>query len=296
MKYVLSPYMKAEFLTKDDYNFFESTEDFAYLFLGSYDQRFMDSDKTLNIYSIQEIDIPPPKEGELNVLWCFENCNYHKHYKHHNKYGDYGDKNIQIYIYNHIDKIVKTDDYIAFPLLWIRLKFFEKHYESYKPIINRTKEQQKFSVLMTPNFHNKKIKYGLLQLCSTIDKSYHIYDFKNYVKHLTTFLNPKFIDFINNFRFAIVCENSPSDGYITEKIFNCYHARVIPIYYGNHPERYFHEGSFIDASKLSFQEIKDKIIELKNNDELYNEMINHPKLKNPNVDYFSELVDFINSK
>ena len=117
-----------------------------------------------------------------------------------------------------------------------------------------------------------------------------------FVKNLTTFLNPKFIDFINNFRFAIVCENSPSDGYITEKILNCFHARVIPIYYGNHPERYFHEGSFIDASKLTFQEIKDKIIELKNNDELYNNMINHPKLKKLNVDYFSELVDFINSK
>lgn len=297
MKYVLSPYMKSEFLTKDSYHFFESTEDFAYLFLGSYDKRFMDSDKTLNIYSIQEVDIPPPKEGELNVLWCFENCNYHKHYKHYNKYGDYGDKNIQIYIYNHIDKIVKTDDYIAFPLLWIYLKFFEKHYESYKPIINRKKEQQKFSVLMTPNFHNKNIKYGLLQLCSTIDsKSYHIYNFKDYLKNLTIFLNPRFIDFINNFRFAIVCENSPSDGYITEKIFNCFHARVIPIYYGNNPERYFHEGSFINASKLSFQEIRDKIIELNNNDELYNKMINHPKLKNPNVDYFRELVEFINNK
>lgn len=83
---------------------------------------------------------------------------------------------------------------------------------------------------------------------------------------------------------------------LLKKIFNCYHARVIPIYYGNHPERYFHEGSFIDASKLSFKEIKDKIIELNNNDELYNEMINHPKLKNPDVDYFRELVDFINNK
>lgn len=296
MKYILSPYMRNEFLIKKGYGYFENVEAFAYYFLGSYDERFINCDKTLIIYSIQEDEIPPPKDGELNVLWCFENCNHYTHYKHHTKYGDYGDENIQIYIYNHIDDIVKTDDYIAFPLLWIRIMFFEKHYNDYKPSIIKNKEQQKFNILMTPNFHNKEIKSNIYNLCSTIDKTYSIYNFKKQIDNLTIYLNTNFINFINIFRFAIVCENSDSDGYITEKIFNCFHARVIPIYYGNNPEKYFHECSFIDARKLSLKEIKEKIIELKNNDELYDKMINHPKLKNPNVDYFSELINFINSK
>ena len=59
--------------------------------LASYDERFANLDVTLNIYDIQDTNIPPRKPGELNVLICVENCLVHKHYRHYNKYGDYDD-------------------------------------------------------------------------------------------------------------------------------------------------------------------------------------------------------------
>lgn len=57
--------------------------------------------------------------NEVNILICIENCPFWahhkwKHYKHYNKYGDYGNKKIDIYYYNHIDTLYKTDSFYQY--------------------------------------------------------------------------------------------------------------------------------------------------------------------------------------
>ena len=255
---------------------------------------FINMDITLNIFDIQETDIPPPEKGSLNVLFCFENCAVHG-YEHHKKYGNYGDKNIQIYIYNHIDELVETEDYIAIPLLWFRLAYFERNYSSHKPSIIKNKQEQQVGFLMTDNFRNGDIKKSLYETVSRVGKSFFMRQFKQQMQYESIY-STNFLNFINNFRFSIVSENSSAPGYITEKIFLCYHARVIPIYYGNEPEKYFNEDSFINAKNMTLEQIYEKVNYLNNNDEAYNKMINQPKLKRTNVDYFNELYNFIYKK
>jgi hypothetical protein len=57
------------------------------------------------------------------------------------------------------------------------------------------------------------------------------------------------------YRFAICFENVASPGYITEKIFDCWLAGVIPIYWGA-PEVHTHfpKNTFIDAHSFSSNE------------------------------------------
>ena len=61
---------------------------------------------------------------------------------------------------------------------------------------------------------------------------------------------------MNNFKFSICFENCNFPGYITEKIFDCFFAKCIPIYYGapdissNIPE-----GTYIDYTK--FKDLKE---------------------------------------
>ena len=293
MKYILSNETNQKFVLDKEYWSFKNLDKFLEYFLASYDQRFKDMDYTFNIYDIQDLNIPPPNKNELNVMVCMENCLFHKHYKHYNEYGDYGDKNIQIYIYNHIDKVVKTDTYIAIPLLWFRFAYLERYYDTMKPPVIRKKTQQKHGILMTDNHLNKDVKHMLFLTLSKVGQTFTMKQFKSQMYYESIWLTDRFLDFINVFRFAIVCENSEAPGYITEKLLQCYHARVVPIYWGNEPEKYFEEGSFINAKNYNVKQLYEKLIELNKNDKAYEQMVNHKKLKNPGVDYFAELVDFV---
>lgn len=56
------------------------------------------------------------------------------------------------------------------------------------------------------------------------------------------------IDFLRDYRFSVVIENSKVKGYFTEKIINCFKTGTIPIYYGD-PDITSH---FDDAGILAF--------------------------------------------
>ncbi|WP_161780950.1 glycosyltransferase family 10 domain-containing protein [Criblamydia sequanensis] len=62
-------------------------------------------------------------------------------------------------------------------------------------------------------------------------------------------------ELLNNYKFYICYENSVFDGYITEKIFDCFYSGCIPIYYGA-PDisDYIPEGCYIDKRKFPSEE------------------------------------------
>ena len=88
-------------------------------------------------------------------------------------------------------------------------------------------------------------------------------------------------EYQRNFKFSLAFENTSSPGYISEKIFNAFRARTIPIYWGDPDiEILIDERSFINLGKCNgYAEAIDKIREVDENDELYLNMVNTPPLK-----------------
>jgi hypothetical protein len=109
--------------------------------------------------------------------------------------------------------------------------------------------------------------------------------------------------FLSNYKFIICFENSKLETYITEKIVNPYLARTVPIYWGSHHvKNVFNMDSMIfleDESDASFEEVKQRVIELDTDDDQYLEFAN--RLVFNQLDYwathYSEkaLIDKINA-
>ena len=70
----------------------------------------------------------------------------------------------------------------------------------------------------------------------------------------------KKVNVLKNYKFCICYENIDGvQGYVTEKIFDCFHAGTIPIYWGApNVEAYIPKNCFIDRRNF------------RNNEELYN--------------------------
>jgi hypothetical protein len=63
---------------------------------------------------------------------------------------------------------------------------------------------------------------------------------------------------IGSYKFALCFENSILKGWITEKIFDCFFAGTVPIYWGEPEiEKHIPEGCYIDMRKFSgYQELR----------------------------------------
>ena len=228
-------------------------------------------------------------------MLCVENCTYWNHYKHYNKYKDYNNTNIKVYLYNHINKIKLTETYIAIPVIYLQINYLKKFYNIIKPITFTSYEDKKFCLIATKcNTYYKKKVYNML---SSIVKCDFISDYSN-IKNKSCYHDEELLNLFNQYKFVFVSENSICDGYITEKIFNCYFSRVIPIYYGSPIiTYYFKHESFINIEK-DFENIDviNKIINnLINNKELQENYIT-ANIINDNYDdenYKDQLNNFI---
>lgn len=297
MKYRLSQKVLNLWVINQEYCSFKDPIKFLVYFLAAHDKRFDSIDLMLNIYDIQDEDIPPAQKGELNVMTCVENCIVNTHYAHHTKYGDYGDPNIQIYLYNHIDEMVKTEQYLAIPFVWLRMAYFQRFYESIKPTTPLTMPRNNFAILMTPNFRNSDVKKNIVSIVGKVGPVNSIVQFRQHLFHESQWFTEKLNNFLNSFKFVIMCENSEAPGYISEKIFVPLFARCVPIYWGNNPEKYFQDGCYVNSKKLSDEELYSKIRELDRDDDLYQKMLEHPKIRpEADIDYVEPLVTYTKEK
>ena len=93
-------------------------------------------------------------------------------------------------------------------------------------------------------------------------------------------------------------ENSVLDGYVTEKIFNPFFSRVIPIYNGSpNIDNYINPNAFIWVKEPNkdLNVIKAKILKLKNSEEEYSKMLKCDKIAKDydNENYDEKLFNFI---
>lgn len=226
------------------------------------------------IHSIQDMNMTNYEKDKLNILYCHENCNYHKHYKHYNHYKNFGNLLVNIYIYNHFSKIIKNDNYIVIPLIYIRINHFKLFKNTISPTLTTPFKNKKFC-LFTSN--NDFFKIGpILQKIGQCD---HIKDFPDRVKNKSCYFSVELLNLFNEYKFIFCSENSFTDGYITEKIFNVFFSKSIPIYVGpNDTLRYFNKQCFININEK--HTLVDTIEKYIYNEKLFNEKINVDKISN----------------
>lgn len=99
---------------------------------------------------------------------------------------------------------------------------------------------------------------------------------------------PDKLDFIKNYKFTMSFENLSYPGYTTEKIIDPMIVRSIPIYWGNpNIALEFNPESFINLHDYAdFDEAIQRIIQIDQNDELYNSMISAPCFHDDRVPYY----------
>lgn len=81
------------------------------------------------------------------------------------------------------------------------------------------------------------------------------------------------------YKFSIAAENAFFPGYTSEKINLAFISDTIPIYWGNpFVSDLYNPDSFVDATKLSFEQLLEKIIYLDTHPRAYLEMLNQPHI------------------
>ena len=128
-------------------------------------------------------------------------------------------------------------------------------------------------------------------------------DYINYyddiIKDKSCYYSIELLNIFNKYKFILCIENSYTNGYITEKIFNCFYSRSIPIYKGSPIiEKFINKDSFIDFRKNNLNNSIELIKNILNNEDLYNTYINSEKINYLYNDenYKDKLYNFIENK
>lgn len=144
---------------------------------------------------------------------------------------------------------------------------------------------------------NCPIRNKMFQVLNEYKKVHSFGRFKNNMKALIPFpyWTKEFVEIISTYKFIICMENTKTNRYVTEKIVNPMLAHIIPIYWGS--EQVFNLFSkdcilyLSDDTETCFQKIKNRVIELDQNDEMYLNFVNsHSTHDNPifNKEYWDE--------
>ncbi len=267
-------------LGEKDYLSFQHNHKFINYFFPEYIKYdILNNNNNVCIYSIYLDDNNKINKNNINILICIENAKHHTHYDHYNKYGEFNDEKIDIYFYNHIDKIIETKKYIAIPVIYTQINYFNLYYKNIQPSIYTPYNQKKFCLFVSNNDYLIHIKNKIKTFLKSIDECDSLEIYNKEIKNKSCYHSIEFLNVLNQYKFIFVCENSIEDGYITEKIFNCFFARCIPIYYGSkNINKYINENCFINMNDIENEDdsiIKNRILEISNNETIFNENINN---------------------
>ena len=236
---------------------------------------FVDEKESANIciIGIQHINNSLLRDNEINILFCVENLHVNrKHYKHFNRFKDFNNDKINIYIYNHFSKPTETISYKIYPQINFRMEYFDKIKYNYN-IPDIPFQDKKFVLFTSQNLLNENKRKVLIELMR-IGKVDFIANFEN-LKNKTCYHDIELIKLYSQYKFIICFENSKTPGYITEKIFNVFLSKSIPIYDGA-PDI----GDFIsNRSYITYDSnIAKKIILLNKNPMVYNQVVQNNKI------------------
>jgi hypothetical protein len=270
------------FFPKINYKFDESVN--ANVCITS---NFMDNNNVLN-------------NKDLNIFISVENLTNPKFtwYKHFNNYGEYNDEKIDIYIYSHISKIIKTDKYLAIPCIYSRINYYLSICNDYylNDELNCTFDNKKFCLVINKSGLNNDILNKYVDKLKEVGEIDNIHMYDDLIKNKSCYNSIELLRVFNRYKFILCFENSKGDGYITEKIFNCFFARTIPIYWGaDNINLFINKNSFINVENDGWI---DNVKLLNENKIKYEECLKEHKISKEydNENYDKEFVNFMEQK
>lgn len=247
---------------------------------GEYIYEFVKENENADIciIGIQHVDNNLLRDNEFNILICVENLSVGRHYyQHYNKFNKYGNEKINLYYYNDITYIDKKT--IPIPFCFIKQYDYLSNNSVYDSILTTKFEDKLFCLFISKNNLNEN-KQNIINELNKIDKVDHISLYDNILLNKSCYNSPELLQVFNKYKFIMCIENSKTMGYLTEKIFNIFLSKSVPIYDGA-PDicNYINNYSFILYDDFFIEKVKM----LNNNKNLYEEFINLPKIKNKNI-------------
>ena len=245
------------------------------------------------------------RDNEINIFLSVENLGCDRtHYKFHNKFGDMGNDKIDVFIHNHFaepffddvitdtngDPMLFTKDYpTVIPTSLFRMRFYYESIPDFENIPNCNFEDKKFCLFISKNDLNQNKTLCASALLKIGDVDFIMQKQFEYLINKPCLHGLDLIKLFNEYKFIICFENSNTPGYITEKIFNVFLAKSIPIYDGaQNITTFINPRSFIKFDERCFQKIKM----LNVSKELYERVIaEHKLIRNPNDPILESYLD-----
>lgn len=240
------------------------------------------------VFGIQHVNNELVRDNELNVMICVENLSVGRgHYQHFNHYDRYNNHKMDLYYYSDISQLTQN----TIPTPYCFIKQYNYLQNTYDQILKTKFEDKLFCLAISKNNLNRS-KSKIITLMSQLGQVDHIYSYDNLVANKSCYNSPELLSVFNRYKFVICVENSNSNGYITEKIFNIFLAKSIPIYDGA-PDvgNYINEHAFIKFDETFVK----KVIYLNSNKGSYNHVVSFPKFNKNNeiVDDFEKRLESI---
>ena len=128
------------------------------------------------------------------------------------------------------------------------------------------------------DFFKKLSKYKAIDSCGKVENN------KKDCPPRESYSSKENCSFISNYKFMICFESNKVDYYVTEKLTNAYLGGCIPIYWGcNQIKEIVNEKAILlleENTPEAVNKLIDRIMELENDEKLYEEMFNEPLFKN----------------
>ena len=244
--------------------------------------------------------------NNINILLSVENPYQWKNkwhpYLHYRNYRDFNNSKISIYLYNHFNKVILTKQFIMIPIIYLQITYFNNNYSNIKPSITIPFNQKKFCLIVSPPKDDStcKLKHFIIKFLKSIGECDEISLYKPILHNKSCYHSQELLNVCNKYKFIFASENSLQNGYITEKIFNVFFSRCIPLYCGpNDTYRYFNSKCFFKMNNLKLLPYyKKQITLLNNNEKLFNLIINQPKINKRfnNENYILKAKQFLQYK
>lgn len=191
------------------------------------------------IVGIGHTDDSELRKDEINILLCVENLKVGRtHYKFFNKFGRFGNSLIDCFLYNDITYPEEN----SFPIVYLQIQHFLRK-QSVMTIPSVIQNKKRFCLFTSRNLLNKN-KTIAIQKLSTLGRVDHIANYN--LENCSCYQSRPLLELYSQYKFIICFENSKTDGYTTEKIFNVFLSGSVPIYDGpNNVGEYFNRDAFI---------------------------------------------------
>jgi hypothetical protein len=239
------------------------------------------------------------RDNELNIFITIENFSVNRpYYNHFNKFDRFNNPKVHLYIYS--DMIMPTNNMI--PAIYQYIRYFDKillneslYYDKFKnnyEQINTEFHKKKFCLFISRNNLNEN-KQKLINKLSLLGNIDFIQNISYEITKSSCYNSFELLYLFNKYKFIICVENSKTEGYITEKIFNIFLAKSIPIYDGDdNITNFINKDSFLIYDENIFENVKM----IFNNENLYNDIINKNKIKKLDYTFINSNFDFLVNK